>query len=125
MISSLSINEENPGLTVGSQSEESTPRTKDETMPQQENQHQIETEPGTQAKPGGEETGETRVGPTPSPSTDESVSAYTERTLQTLGCQGTGIGITFLPPVTTAATENERPPEAEEITVRTHCPYSH
>ena len=84
-------------------------------MPQQENQHQIETEPGTQAKPGGEETGQTRVGPTPSPSTDESVSAYIERTLQTLGCQGTGLGITFLPPVTAAATKNERPPETEKM----------
>ena len=51
----------------------------------------------------------TKVGPTPSPSTDESISAYIERQLQVLGCQGTGIDITFLPP--TASAVNRDGPE--------------
>ena len=45
----------------------------------------------------------TKTGPTPSPSTDESISAYIERQLRTLGCQGTGLDIiSFLPPTTSA-----------------------
>ena len=61
-----------------------------------------------------EETGRSRVEPTPSPSTDESISAYIERTLQTLGCQGTGLELTFLPPDTTTATESQQQPEIEK-----------
>ena len=83
-------------------------------MPQQGIQHQDAIESEAQLKPGSEEAGQTRVGPTPSPSTDESVSAYIERTLQILGCQETGLGITFLPPVTSADPEIERPPENEK-----------
>ena len=113
-MSSEEISEENPNLAVGSQSEESTPRTQDKVAPQQGIHHQDAIESEAQLKPGSEEAGQTRVGPTPSPSTDESVSAYIERTLQTLGCQGTGLGITFLPPVTSAVPEIERPPESEK-----------
>ena len=80
-MSSEEISEENPNLAVGSQSEESTPRTQDKVAPQQGIQHQDAIESEAQLKPGSEEAGQTRVGPTPSPSTDESVSAYIERTL--------------------------------------------
>ena len=113
-MSSEEINEENPGLTVGSQPEESAPQTQGETRPRQENESQTETEPKEQEKPGGEEAGQSRVEPTPSPSTDGSISAYIERTLQTLGCQGTGLGLIFLPPVTTTATGDKQQPETEK-----------
>ena len=113
-MSSEEINEENPGLTVGSQPEQSAPQTQGETRPRQENESQTETELKEQEKPGGEEAGQSRVEPTPSPSTDGSISAYIERTLQTLGCQGTGLGLTFLPPVTTTATGDKQQPETEK-----------
>ena len=51
----------------------------------------------------------TKVGPSPSSSTGESISAYIERQLQVLGCQGTGLDITFLPP--TASAVNRDVPE--------------
>ena len=44
--------------------------------------------------------------PTPSPSTGESISAYIERQLQVLGCQRTGLDITFLPPTAPAVVRN-------------------
>ena len=53
--------------------------------------------------------------PTPSPSTDESISAYIERQLQTLGCQGSGLGISFLPPTTSAIVNKSLPTVAEKV----------
>ena len=44
----------------------------------------------------------TKVGPSLSSSTGESISACIERQLQVLGCQGTGLDITFLPPTASA-----------------------
>ena len=55
-----------------------------------------------------------RIDPTPSPSTDESISAYIERQLQTLGCQDTGLDISFLPPTTSAIVDNVLKPTAEK-----------
>ena len=52
--------------------------------------------------------------PTPSPSTDESISAYIDRQLQTLGCQGLGLDISFLPPTTSAIVDNVLKPTAEK-----------
>ena len=46
--------------------------------------------------------------PTSSPSTDESISAYIERQLQTLGCQGTGLDISFLPEVPKVVLESKK-----------------
>ena len=51
----------------------------------------------------------TKVGPSPSPSTGESISAYIERQLQALCCQGTELDITFLP--STASAVNKGIPE--------------
>ena len=56
-----------------------------------------------------------KTDPTPSPSTDESISAYIERQLQTLGCQGTGLDISFLPPTTSAIVDNAPEPPAEKV----------
>ena len=56
-----------------------------------------------------------KTDPTPSPSTDESISAYIERQLQTLGCQGTGLDISFLPPATSAIVGNAPEPTAEKV----------
>ena len=59
--------------------------------------------------------------PTPSPSTDESIPAYIDRQLQTLGCQGLGLDISFLPPTTSAIVDNvpksivEKTSESEPI----------
>ena len=59
----------------------------------------VEAEKEAEAKKSEEALGKiARVGPTPSQSTDESISAYIERSPQTLGWQGTGLDITFLPP---------------------------
>ena len=55
-----------------------------------------------------------KTDPTLSPSTDESISAYIERQLQTLGCQGTGLDISFLPPTTCAIVDNAPEPTAEK-----------
>ena len=54
----------------------------------------------TQLVPSGDNPDKTV--PTPSPSTDESISAYIDRQLQTLGCQGLGLDISFLPSTSTA-----------------------
>ena len=56
-----------------------------------------------------------KTDPTPSPSTDESISAYIERQLQTLGCQGTGLDISFLPPTTSAIVDNAHEQTAEKV----------
>ena len=62
-----------------------------------------------------------KTAPTPSPSTDESISAYIDRQLQTLGCQGLGLDISFLPPTTSAIVDNvpksiaEKTSESEPI----------
>ena len=56
-----------------------------------------------------------KADPTPSPSTDESISAYIERQLQTLGCQGTGVDISFLPPTTSAIVNNAPETTAEKV----------
>ena len=56
-----------------------------------------------------------KTDPTPSPSTDESISAYIERQLQTLGCQGTGLDISFLPPTTSAIVDNAPEPTTEKV----------
>ena len=53
--------------------------------------------------------------PTSSPSTKESISAYIERQLQTLGCQGTGLDISFLPPTTSAIVNKAPEPTAEKV----------
>ena len=55
-----------------------------------------------------------KTDPTPSPSTDENISAYIERQLQTLGCQGTGLDTSFLPPTTSAIVDNALEPTAEK-----------
>ena len=81
----------------------------------------MDAAPKASNKPEGTEGGTVRVKPTSSPSTDESISAYIERTLQTLGCQGTGLGITFLPPtdpvsnVETQGLETEKASESDPI----------
>ena len=98
-MSSDKFNEENPGRTVGNQPEENVSQAKVEAVTQQTDGSQAEAAHKEQEKSSGDITGEYRTEPTPSPSTDESISSYIERTLQTLGCQETGLGLTFLLPV--------------------------
>ena len=66
----------------------------------------------TQLVPSGDNSD--KPAPTPSPSTDESISAYIDRQLQTLGCQGLGLDISFLPPTTSAIVDNVVKPTAEK-----------
>ena len=60
--------------------------------------------------------------PTPSPSTDESISAYIERQLQTLGCQGTGLDISLLPPTISAFVDRATDSAAEKVSVSDPIP---
>ena len=66
----------------------------------------VDTE-STQLVPPGDNPDKTA--PTSSPSTDESISAYIDRQLQTLGCQGLGLDISFLPPTSTAIVDKAEP----------------
>ena len=70
----------------------------------------VDTE-STQLVPPGDNPDKTA--PTPSPSTDESISAYIDRQLQTLGCQGLGLDISFLPPTSTAIADKAVHPAIE------------
>ena len=60
--------------------------------------------------------------PTPSPSTDESISAYIERQLQTRGCQGIGLDISFLNPTTSAFVDRATDLAAEKVSVSDAIP---
>ena len=71
----------------------------------------VDTE-STQLVPPGDNPDKTA--PTPSPSTDESISAYIDRQLQTLGCQGLGLDISFLPPTSTAIVDKAVHPAIEK-----------
>ena len=82
-MSSKEFNQENLGLTVGNQPEESASRSQGEAMPQQIDESQSETVLKEPEKSGGDGNGQSRTEHTPSPSTDESISSYMERTLQT------------------------------------------
>ena len=64
-----------------------------------------------------------KTGPTPSPSTDESISAYIERQLQNLGCQDTGLAISFLPPTTSAVVDNVLKPATEKASESEPIPH--
>ena len=67
----------------------------------------------TQLVPPGDDPDKTA--PTPSPSTDESISAYIDRQLQTLGCQGLGLDISFLPPTSAAIVDKAVHPAIEKV----------
>ena len=87
----------------------------------QSGETRVDAAPTASNKPEETEGGTVRVKPTSRPSTVESSSAYIERTLQTLGCQRTGLDITSLPPtdpvsnVETQELETEKASESDPI----------
>ena len=91
-------NEATPEFVAEAKVEESVAQTLMEPEAGRSGETRVDAAPTVSNKPEGTEGCTVRVRPTSSPSTDESISAYIERTLQTLGCQGTGLDITFLPP---------------------------
>ena len=98
-----------PATATGTLIEEEVPQQHEETAVSQT------TNDAESKQPEPPKDNPTKTGPTPSPSTDESISAYIERQLQTLGCQGTGLDISFLPPTTSAIVNNAPEPTTEKV----------
>ena len=95
--------------------EESVTQTRVEPEAEQSSETHEDAPSTASNKPEETECGTVRVRPTSSPSTNESISTYIERTLQTLGCQRTGLDITFLPPVDPVANRDSQELETEEV----------
>ena len=83
-ISSEERNEANPDVIAEAQVEESAPQTHIEAEARQSTETHEGAFPGASKKSEEAVGNVARVGPTPNRSTDESISAYIERTLQTL-----------------------------------------
>ena len=98
-MSSEEHNEIIPATAAGTLTEEEVPQQPEETVVDQ-------TAPAIKdaesKQPDPPKDSSSKTGPTSSASTDESISAYIERQLQNLGCQDTGLVISFLPPTTSA-----------------------
>ena len=92
-MSSEEHNEIVPATATGTMIEEEVPQQHEETAVSQATATLKDAE---SKQPDPPKDNSAKTDPTPSPSTDESISAYIERQLQTLGCQGTGLDITFL-----------------------------
>ena len=96
-MSSEENNEIIPATATGALTEEEVPQQAEETVV---DQTATAIKDAESKQPDPPRDSSARIDPTPSPSTDESISAYIERQLQTLGCQDTGLDISFLPPTT-------------------------
>ena len=110
-MSSEEHNEVVPATATGTLIEEEVPQQLEETAVSQTTAALKDAE---SKQPDPPKDSSAKTDPTPSPSTDESMSAYIERQLQTLGCQGTGLDISFLPPTTSAIVDNAPEPTAEK-----------
>ena len=108
-----------PATATGTLIEEEVPQRHEETAVSQATATLKDAE-SKQPEPPKDNSAKTD--PTPSPSTDESISAYMERQLQTLGCQGTGLDIYFLPPTTSAIVNNAPEPTAEKVSESERIP---
>ena len=115
VMSSEERNEANLDVAAEAKVEESAPQTHIEAEARQSTETHEDGLPAASNNSEEAVCNAARVGPTPSPSTDESISAYIERTLQTLGCQGTGLDITFLPPTDPVANGDAQEPDAEKV----------
>ena len=108
-MSSEEHNEIVPAIATGTLVEEEVPQQLEETVVSQTITALKDAE---SKQPDPPKDSSARTDPTPSPSTDESISAYIERQLQTLCCQGTGLDISFLPPTTSAIVDKALKPTA-------------
>ena len=93
-MSSKEHNEVVPATANGTLIEEEVPQQLEETAVSQATAALKDAE---SKQPDPPKVSSAKTDQTPSPSTDESISAYIERQLQTLGCLGTGLDISFLP----------------------------
>ena len=101
-----------PATATGTLIEEEVPQRHEETAVSQTTATLKDAEPKQPEPP---KDNPTKTGPIPSPSDDEIISAYIERQLQTLGCQGTGLDISFLPPTTSVIVNNALEPTTEKV----------
>ena len=109
-MSSEEHNEIIPATATGTVTEEEVPQQPEETVV---DQTATAIKDAESKQPDPSKDSSSKTGPTPSPSIDESISAYIERQLQNLGCQDTGLAISFLPPTTSAVVDNVLKPATE------------
>ena len=109
-----------PAIATGTLVEEEVPQQLEETAVSQTTTALKDAE---SKHPDPPKDSSAKTGPAPSPSTDESISAYIERQLQTLGCQDTGLDISFLPPTTSVIIDNTPEPTAEKASESEPIPH--
>ena len=119
-MSSEEHNEVVPATATGTLVEEEVPQQPEETVV---NQTATAIKDAESKQPDPPKDSSSKTGPIPSPSTDESISAYIERQLQTLGCQDTGLDISFLPPTTSAIVDNVLKPTTEKASESEPIPH--
>ena len=96
-------NEIAPATTTEALMEEEVLRQSEETVT---SQSALTPEDSGSKRPNSPKDDPAKPDPIPSSSTDESISGYIERQLRTLGCQGTRLDVSFLPPTSTAIVNN-------------------
>ena len=119
-MSSEEHNEVIPATATGTLIEEEVPQQPEETVV---NQTATAIKDAESKQPDPPKDSSSKTGLTPSPSTDESISAYIERQLQSLGCQDTGLAISFLPPTTSAVVDNVLKPATEKASESESIPH--
>ena len=120
-MSSEEHNEVVPATATGTLIEEDVPQQPEETVV---NQTATAIKDAESKQPDPPKDSSSKTGPTPSPATDESISAYIERQLQTLGCQDAGFcHISFLPPTTSAIVEHVLKPATEKASESEPIPH--
>ena len=111
-MSSEEHNEIIPATATGTLTEEEVPQQPEETVV---DQTATAIKDAESKQPDPPKDSSSKTGPTSSASTDESISAYIERQLQNLGCQDTGLAISFLPPTTSAVVSHAPESNTEKV----------
>ena len=111
-MSSEEHNEIIPATATGTLTEEEVPQQPEETVV---DQTATAIKDAESKQPDPPKDSSSKTGPTSSASTDESISAYIERQLQNLGCQDTGLVISFLPPTTSAVVSHAPESNTEKV----------
>ena len=111
-MSSEEHNEIIPATATGTLTEEEVPQQPEETVV---DQTATAIKDAESKQPDPPKDSSSKTGPTSSASTDESISAYIERQLQNLGCQDTGLAISFLPPTTAAVVSHAPESNTEKV----------
>ena len=109
-MSSEEHNEIIPATATGTLTEEEVPQQPEETVV---DQTATAIKDAESKQPDPPKDSSSKTGPTSSASTDESISAYIER--QNLGCQDTGLVISFLPPTTSAVVSHAPESNTEKV----------